>query len=183
MKCGSIVVGCLPAVFLAGSIAGALAAAADERPTAGQHFDSMSIDGTVTDEPVALVDDVVTRGATMLGAASRLQAGSPRLEIFGFSAARTVSHGEVDEIFDGLVVDFEHAVATLTEAWGDPAYQGAVDRDDFPAWSEALMLAYWQHAAVVAFVSLRHDDDNEPMFLEIGALTDDEIATLLYTKS
>jgi hypothetical protein len=128
-----------------------------------------------------MTDDLVTVLEGLIDAAPGADAYHLRLE--DAFVESDLAAEEVDEIFDGLVVDFEHAVATLTEAWGDPAYQGAVDRDDFPAWSEALMLAYWQDAAVVAFVSLRHDDDNEPMFLEIGALTDDEIATLLYTKS
>jgi len=73
---------------------------ADERPTAQQHFDSMAVDAIVTDQPIVLVDDVVTRGATLLGAASRLRAWSPRLEVFGFAAARTVSEGEVGEVFN-----------------------------------------------------------------------------------
>ena len=90
---------------------------------------------------------------------------------------------EIDELFADFQRDFEQAVALVTEAWGAPAYTGTVDRADFPKWSEALMLAYWQRDHVLVFVSLRHDDDHEPMFLEIGALTDDEAATLLYTKS
>ena len=71
----------------------------------------------------------------------------------------------------------------VTKAWGTPTFEGAVDHDDFPAWSEALMLAYWQRDEALAFISLRHDDDHEPMFLEVGVLTDDEVATLLTTKS
>jgi predicted amidophosphoribosyltransferase len=81
----------------------AATAAADERPTARQHFDSMAVDGTITGGPIVLVDDVVTRGATMLGAASRLHARLSGLELFGFAAARTISDSEVVEIFDPVM--------------------------------------------------------------------------------
>lgn len=95
---------------------------------------------------------------------------------------RELGTEEVDKLFADFQRDFEQAVALVTEAWGAPAYSGAVDSDGFPSWSEALMLAYWQHDRILAFISLRHDDYHEPMFLEIGALTNDEVATLLYTK-
>jgi hypothetical protein len=90
---------------------------------------------------------------------------------------------QVDDIFADLEADFEECVRQVAAAWGAPTYQGSVDRDDFPAWSEALLLATWQRGHALAYVSLRHDDEHQPMFLEIGALTDDEVATLAYTKS
>jgi len=93
------------------------------------------------------------------------------------------SDQELEEAFVEFQREFEEAVATIGSAWGAPTFQGAVDHDDFPAWSEALVLAYWRRQDALAFVSLRHDDDHEPMFLEVGALTDDEVETLLYTKS
>ena len=96
---------------------------------------------------------------------------------------RQISDEELDALFADFQRDYVEASEELTKAWGPPAYQGAVDQDDFPDWSEALMITYWQRGEVLAFISLRHDDDHEPMFLEIGALTDDEVATLLYTKS
>jgi len=85
----------------------AATSSAGERPTTLQHFDSMDVDGLVTDQPVVLVDDVITRGATMLGAASRLRASSVTLEIFGFAAARTISKGDVPEVFDPVVGTIE----------------------------------------------------------------------------
>lgn len=90
---------------------------------------------------------------------------------------------QVDAVFADLAADFEEGVRLVSEAWGAPTYRGSVDRDDFPVWSEALLLAYWQRSEALAYLSLRHDDDHQPMFLEIGALTDDEVATLLFTKS
>ncbi len=98
-------------------------------------------------------------------------------------AERDVSPQETDELFSSFLADFENAVDSVKREWGDPTYRGAVDRDDFPAWSEALMLAYWRRSESLAFISLRHDDDHQPMFLEVGALTDDEVSTLTYTKS
>ena len=96
---------------------------------------------------------------------------------------RDVSAEETDELFASFLADFEDAVGGVQREWGDPSYRGTVDRDDFPAWSEALVLAYWRRGEALAFISLRHDDDHQPMFLEVGALTDDEVSTLAYTKS
>lgn len=96
---------------------------------------------------------------------------------------REVGADELDALFADFQHDYEEAVNQVRKAWGPPTYEGAVDSDDFPAWSEALVLTYWQREEALAFISLRHDDDHEPMFIEVGALTDDEVATLLYTKS
>jgi hypothetical protein len=90
---------------------------------------------------------------------------------------------EVDAVFAELAADFADCVRQVSAAWGAPTYQGSVDGDDFPVWSEALLLAYWHRGEALAYLSLRHDDEHQPMFLEIGALTDDEVATLLITKS
>ena len=96
---------------------------------------------------------------------------------------RDVGPKETDELFASFLADFEDALATVQREWGEPSYRGAVDSDDFPSWSEALVLAYWQRDGALAFISLRHDDDHQPMFLEVGALTDDEASTLAYTRS
>lgn len=64
-----------------------------ERPTALEHFDSIQIVGGLL--PAArflLVDDVVTRGATIIGVASRLAEAYPGAEIKAFAAIRTVSN-------------------------------------------------------------------------------------------
>jgi len=98
-------------------------------------------------------------------------------------ADRAIEADELDEIFADFQRDYEASVLQISKLWGAPTFDGTVDRNDFPAWSEALVLAFWQRDGALAFVSLRHDDDHEPMFLEVGALTDDEVATLLYTKS
>ncbi len=65
----------------------------EERPRAREHFESMSLDRELHDDPedILLVDDVVTRGATFFGAAQRLQAAFPRARIRAFAAMRTMS--------------------------------------------------------------------------------------------
>ncbi len=98
-------------------------------------------------------------------------------------AQREVTEEETEALFSELERELEASIAEVSAAWGPPTYGGAVDGDDFPVWSEALVLAYWQRQQCLAFIALRHDDQHEPMFLEVGALTDEEIATLLYTNS
>jgi len=62
-----------------------------ERPGPEQHAQSMAVTTslTVTARRLVIVDDVLTRGATMLGCASRLAEAYPETEIIGFALART----------------------------------------------------------------------------------------------
>lgn len=68
-------------------------APAQERPRVADHYDSMTLDRNLLEsaEQILLVDDVITRGATLLGAAQRLQAAFPRARIRAFAAIRTIS--------------------------------------------------------------------------------------------
>lgn len=68
-------------------------ASPDMRPKSKEHFESMTLDRALHDDPddILLVDDVVTRGATLLGAAQRLHAAFPRARIRAFAAMRTIS--------------------------------------------------------------------------------------------
>jgi hypothetical protein len=125
--------------------------------------------------------DLVSHLTELLEAAPGADAFHLRLE--DEFASGLLTEAQVDALFAELKADFDRAVEEVAGAWGPPTYEGTVDRDDFPAWSEALVLAFWQRGDAVAYVALRHDDDHQPMFLEIGALSDDEIATLGYTKS
>ncbi len=66
-----------------------------ERPRAEAHFSSMAIESLLLESTaVLLIDDVITRGATLLGAASRILAHFPRVRIRAFAAMRTVSNPE-----------------------------------------------------------------------------------------
>jgi predicted amidophosphoribosyltransferase len=64
----------------------------DERPRAREHFESMTLNRELLDDPegILLVDDVVTRGATLLGAAQRLQEAFPNASVRAFAAMRTI---------------------------------------------------------------------------------------------
>ena len=89
---------------------------------------------------------------------------------------------ELEAAFAALREAFEDGVQEVAGTWGEPTYRGSAERADFPAWAEALMLATWDHGEAVAFVALRHDDDSLPMFVEAGALSHEEIATLALAR-
>ena len=76
-------------------------AAPGERPTAADHFASMIV-GPVLAAPrrLLLVDDVVTRGTTLLAAASRLRERFADVEVRGFALVRTESFTELKAIRD-----------------------------------------------------------------------------------
>ena len=66
---------------------------AANRSKADQHFASLEVQKPLHDpKSILLVDDVVTRGATLLGAANRLLATYPDCSIKAFTAMRTVSN-------------------------------------------------------------------------------------------
>ena len=65
----------------------------DERPTAEQHYDSITVQGALFNpDEIVLIDDVVTRGATFLGCANRLADAFPQCRIRAFAAMRTISN-------------------------------------------------------------------------------------------
>lgn len=72
------------------------------RPKAIDHYNSMRVQ-TILSEPseILLVDDVVTRGATAVGAANRLIEAFPNTRIRLFAALRAVSPPDIfKEIYD-----------------------------------------------------------------------------------
>ncbi len=76
-----------------------------ERPIAAQHYESMSVQGSLSkSDEILLVDDVVTRGATLLGAANRLADAFPQSNIRAFAAMRTISNqNEFKKVYDPCV--------------------------------------------------------------------------------
>lgn len=63
-----------------------------ERPTAAQHYDTIEFQGSLSEpDEIVLVDDVVTRGATLLGCANRLADAFPNTLIRAFAVMRTIS--------------------------------------------------------------------------------------------
>jgi hypothetical protein len=73
----------------------AATAAPNERPRAETHFDSLALADPLALPPViTLVDDVITRGAQMLGAAWRVWAARPDITVRGFAFIRTISEAD-----------------------------------------------------------------------------------------
>jgi len=86
---GRIVETCLERII---ALPKSATSSAANRPKAKQHSESMSVQ-KVFPEPdeILLVDDVITRGATLLGAANRLAEAYPKAHIRAFAAMRTIS--------------------------------------------------------------------------------------------
>lgn len=65
----------------------------ENRPTATIHYESFDVTKSITDlEDVVLIDDVITRGGTLMGAANKLADEIPGIRIRGFAAVRTISN-------------------------------------------------------------------------------------------
>ena len=70
-----------------------------DRPTARTHFESMGvIESVFLPKRITVVDDIITRGATLLAAYSHLQAAFPEASIRAFALVRTMSNVELQEI-------------------------------------------------------------------------------------
>jgi hypothetical protein len=71
----------------------AATSAASNRPSAKQHYESLAVQKLLNEpESILLVDDVVTRGATLLGGANRIAEVYPKARMAAFAALRTVSN-------------------------------------------------------------------------------------------
>lgn len=83
----------------------------EDRAMPVRHYESMKVGRMVTDpESILLVDDLVTRGSTFLGAAYRIAESYPNARIRAFAAMRMVSN--LDE-FTG-VGDWREGTITPT---------------------------------------------------------------------
>ena len=70
-----------------------------DRPRAVTHFESLAVQRSlVRPTRLLLIDDFITRGATLLGAASRLQLAYPQSEIRGFALVRSMTDGDIAAI-------------------------------------------------------------------------------------
>jgi hypothetical protein len=68
---------------------------AGERASPMEHYESLRVDRTFPEpKELLLVDDVVTRGATMLAAASRMREAYPTASIRAFAVIRTISNAD-----------------------------------------------------------------------------------------
>lgn len=69
--------------------------APQDRPKASDHQNSIIVKpGIQRPEKIVLIDDIVTRGATLFGCANRLREIFPQASIFGFALIRTISNEE-----------------------------------------------------------------------------------------
>ena len=75
------------------------------RPTVGTHYDSFAVDMDTAPPPqIVLIDDVVTKGRTLLAAAARLQDAFPETEIRAFALLRTMGFVDgVEHLLDPCV--------------------------------------------------------------------------------
>lgn len=70
----------------------AATSAAADRPTAREQYESMEVQKELSDhDEILLIDDVVTRGAMLIGAANKLADAYPNSRIRAFAAIRTIS--------------------------------------------------------------------------------------------
>jgi hypoxanthine phosphoribosyltransferase len=78
----------------------AKSAGSQNRPKAADHYRTMVAEPPLDLEPrrVAVVDDVVTRGATLLAGVSRVQDIFPEARVTGFGLIRTMSDAQVERI-------------------------------------------------------------------------------------
>lgn len=99
---GKQVVSCL---IRAKAVPKAALSSPKERPTAEQHYESMSVQGSLCNpDEIVLIDDVVTRGATLLGCTNRLIDAFPQCNIRAFAAMRTISNpNEFDGVYSPCV--------------------------------------------------------------------------------
>lgn len=89
---GSRVLPCLRRYTAVGKAA---TASPKDRPRARTHFDSLEVVAPMDLPPsVTLIDDVITRGAQMLGAAWRIWAVRPDVFVRSFAVIRTISKPE-----------------------------------------------------------------------------------------
>ena len=84
-----------------------------QRPTPTEHFESLAVQGNLEPtEDIVLVDDIITRGHMMIGAANRLLEAFPSARIHAFAAMRTVSDwNDFSHIFDPRIGSIEYREA------------------------------------------------------------------------
>lgn len=86
---GRRVVPCLKRIA---AVAKAATSRAEDRPKARDHFESLELEAPLSlPAKITLVDDVVTRGAQLFGAAWKIWSVRPDVEVRAFAVIRTIS--------------------------------------------------------------------------------------------
>jgi len=94
-----------PALIRRTAIAKSAWARPGSRPAFAEHHDSLEIlDHSPPTRQILLVDDIITRGRTLLSAAVLLRDEIPRIDVFGFALIRT----------DGLATDIAQITSPVT---------------------------------------------------------------------
>jgi hypothetical protein len=78
-------------------------AAPGQRPSPDQHYESVEIQrqgSLFSPTSITLVDDVITRGSSLLAFFQRTQEAFPEIPIRSFALVRTISTGEVTSLLD-----------------------------------------------------------------------------------
>ena len=74
-------------------------AAPGDRPTVSLHYESFIVDRpSISPERIVLIDDVVTKGRTLLAAASRVQEAFPCAQIRAFALVRTMGFSGIPQL-------------------------------------------------------------------------------------
>jgi predicted amidophosphoribosyltransferase len=91
----------------------------ENRPKAAQHCQSLEVqDILMVPKQILLIDDIVTRGATLLGAANKLKKAYPNVTIRAFCAMRAISHTEdFQDVYDPC---FGHITLIGDETYRNP---------------------------------------------------------------
>jgi predicted amidophosphoribosyltransferase len=90
-----------------------------ERPTVHEHYESFAVTPLEFPCPrIVLIDDVVTKGRTLLAAAARLQVALPHASIRAFALIRTLGFApRLDSLFGSCQGVIRWAAG---DAWREP---------------------------------------------------------------
>lgn len=81
-----------------------------QRPTADDHLASFRAKNSrlVRDRQIVIVDDVITRGATMLAAVTMVSEAIPDTSVLGFAFIRTMSDTSISGLFDPVLCEIKY---------------------------------------------------------------------------
>lgn len=117
LKRGGMGTDVLPCLVRTAAVPKSAFAGPGERPVPQQHYDTFRVDRKLLDAPrmITVVDDFITKGATLLAAVSRVKAAFPGADVRAFALVRTMGFvSDIEAIdtpcrgqirFDGSKVD------------------------------------------------------------------------------